>query len=313
MKHTLEDELRSAYAQLPQEHRDPTEVMSASRKSAHRLRRRRTAGVCAGAIAAALVVGATAVIGTNLGAGQQETGLRPADGPTATPSVRSTPSPPPARAQASPKAGTTAEHPRWKEGTDKPLAGLSGRLLPHGTQLPDGMAYHGTYTYDYQKTWSTSLEDGYAGAMPVLILTGADQNFDSPPIAQTEAAYGILSGVQDMATTAGRSERTLDASIVRFRSPEFAQSAIAKAKRHESGLYWVWKQQTTPNVPWDGVPGVTGDHGVFNLPAGPSQPLIVAYQVVGEFIVASDSQTASVAEQGVTDMVTNLKDAGLLK
>lgn len=310
MTKTVEEELRAAYALLPQGHRDPAEVLDGSRRSAMRLRRRRAAGMCAGALAATLVIGATAVIGTGLGSPAEKT-VQPAASSQSTARVSFSTSPPAAKHTSS---ATSAPTPPFnKEGTDKPLAGLSGKLLPHGSQLPKGMSYQGLFTTDYWKTWDMSLSDGYANVVPVLVLTGADQNFDAPAVAQTEAAYGILAGVSDMATTSGTSGGYLDSSVVRFRTPELAQSAIAKVRRHEPGFYWVWKQQTTPNVPWQGVPGVTGEHGVYNLPAGTPQPLIVAYQVVGEYIVAADSETAATAEQGVIDIVANLKADGLLK
>lgn len=254
----LDEELRQAYAQLPQEHRDPAEVMAAARRSAHRMRRRRNAAIGAGTLAATLVVGATAVIGADLGATNNKTTLRPAGASGSSTSLHFS-----APAPASKRAAATPDHPVYKEDTDKPLAGLSGKLLPHGAQLPHGMAYRGAYTTDYWKSWDTSLADGRTGVVPLPILIGADQNFDSPTVAQTDAAYGILSGVSDMAKTKGAYETVLQSSIVRFRTPELARSAIAKTQRKEGGLYWVWKR-TTPNIPWAGVPGVTGEHGVFS-------------------------------------------------
>ncbi|MFC6705346.1 hypothetical protein [Flexivirga alba] len=202
------------------------------------------------------------------------------------------------------------------EATDKPLAGLSGKLLPHGSQLPAGLTYRGAYSYDYKKTWPTSLADGYENAVPVTGLIGADQSLNGPTNAQIRAAYGTVSGVTDMAANSHADTdprfKSVMSTIVRFRTPTFAQSAIAKAQRKQGGMYWIRPTLTRANVAWSGVTGVTGDHGVYTFATGVGPQDYVAYQVVGEYIVSADSQSAASAEQAVTDMVGNLRTAGLL-
>lgn len=308
----IEDELRQAFAELPEDHADPAGAIAGSRRGAVRIRRRRLTAMCAGGVASALVIGGAVAVATGLPESGGRTGLAPAGGAT-TAHTHSASAP----TLAIPTPPATTKRPQPKEDTDKPLAGLSGRLLPHGSQLPTGMLYRGTYTYDYTKTWTTSLADGYRYGVPVQILIGADQTDGSPTPAQMNAAYGIVSSVGDGASTGTDdtrpSFRSLSSNIVRFRTPALAQSAISRAQRGEAGLYWVWKNVTTPNVAWSGVPGITGDHGVYDLRSPGPNPGFVAYQVVGSYIVSAHSETKSTAEQGVTDMVANLKTAGLLK
>jgi len=326
MADQLEDELREAYSQLPGDLTDRREVMARSYRRAAGLRRRRTVSVCAGTTAAALVLGGAVMVGGSLGAAPRETTLLPAGGGAA-----STAAPTSSPAVSTPDAHTASARPTGlaktseatkgtlpPEGTDKPLAGLSGTLLPHGSQLPAGMTYHGMNTEDYKQTWTTSKEDGYKNAVPLLIMTGADQNFDAPSNAETNAAYGIVAGVTDSFDAPGIGDtspryRSVESSIVRFRSAADAKVALAKTQRKEDGLYWVMTNLTQPNVSWSGVPGVTGDHGVFHLANDLPAPSYVVYQIVGPYIVSANGFEKGHAEQAVVDMVGNLKTTGLIK
>lgn len=313
----LEEQLRQAYGELPEASTDPTDMVARSRQSAARSRRRHTTSVCAGTVAAALAVGAVAIGGPLLTSPGRDVGILPAGGSTSTPTFATHSAPAPSAASRSAPTIPGTNYPLPQEGTDKPLAGLSGQLLPHGSQLPTAMRYHGINTEDYKKTWTTSLADGSPYAVPIMILIGAEQTANSPTVAQTNAQYGLLSTTFDGASVPGPDTsptfRSLDSNIVRFRSPAFAQSAIAKAQRKEGGLYWVKPTMTKPNVSWSGVPGVSGAHGVYNCAGWGPMPIYVAYQVVGSYIVSANSETADTAEQAVTDMVGNLKTAGLLK
>ena len=239
------------------------------------------------------------------------TSVLPAAGSTPTPSHAA-----PVTKSAPATAGNpSAGYPQ--EGTDKPIAGLSGRLLPHGSQLAPGLAYHGVSTQDANKTWTTSQADAYLYGMPVTTLIGAEQDAGSPTPAETQTAYGIVSTVEDMASTSepdtSPSFNAVDTSIARFRTPALAGTALAKAHSKVGGLYWIDFGLTKPNVAWPGVPGVSGDHGVYRLPAntGP-RPIIVAYQVAGAYIVSASATSVPLAEKAVTDMVGNLGTAGLL-
>lgn len=312
----LEERLRRAYAQVPTDPTARAEVLARSRRAAIRTRRRRTGGIGAGAAAAALVIGAAATLGPGLAGSGDDTGHLTAAGlsSTAIRSPKATVAVPTVPAHVAPPS-TSTKPPLPKEDTDKPLAGLSGRLLPHGSQLPAKTLYRGINSEDYQKTWRTSLADGYAYGMPLQFLIGSDQELNAPSPAKTRDAYGILSTVLDVATSPDNGTdpvHMLGSSIARFRTPSHARSALAKAQRREGGLYWTKPQLTTPNVPWSGVPGVTGDHGVYDFPTDAPQKVFVAYQVVGAYIVSADSESASTAEQAVTDMVGNLKTTGLL-
>lgn len=310
----LEDELRQAFSQLPDEQSDPSGTIAGSRRGAVRIRRRRTTGVCAGAVAAALVVGGAIAVGTGFPTSGGHTGLAPAGRSKATTTTKHRTTAP--RFVIPPPPATTKQPPQPKEDTDKPLHGVSGRLLPHGKQLPHGLLYRGAFTYDYTKTWSTSLADGYRYAVPIVGLIGADQSLNGPTTAQINAAYGIVSSAIDSADSSGSDTspnfRWLGSSIVRFRSPALAKSAIAKAQRGEGGMYWIRPKVTAPNVAWSGVRGVAGDHGVYTMPNGAAPDGYLAYQVVGEYIVSAQAASAVTAEQGVTDMVANLTTAGLL-
>lgn len=308
MRIDLEEQLRQAYAQLPNEGTDPTDMVARSRRTAARFRRRRTAGACAGTVAAALAIGAIAVGGPILTSPGRDVGILPAGGATSTPTF----------ATHNPATTRIARHPLPQEGTDKPLAGLSGRLLPHGSQLPTGIAYHGVSTFDGTKTWTTSVADGSnAATTPVPVLIAAKQNLNGTTPAQTRALYGMTATVFDMASTSGPDTspafRSVSTNILRFRTPAFAKSAIAKAQRKEGGLYWVKPTMTTPNVSWSGVPGVSGAHGVYDCAGWGPTPIYVAYQVVDNYIVSTNAETPALAEQAVTDTVGNLQTAGLLK
>lgn len=312
----LEKQLRHAYAQLPDEHADSSDLVARSRHKATALRRRRTAGACAGTVAAALAVGAVAGIGPGIGASEDSIQLAPAAGPTrsatAQRSVHASPKP------TASTSRTAEKQPYPDEGTDKPLAGLSGKLLPHGSQLPAGLTYHGMSTKDYNQTWSTSKADGYANPVPLVIMTGAEQRLDGPSNAHVNHAYGMVSSADDAFDTPKLGDRdpkfrSVNASIVRFRSAADANAALAKTQRKEDGLYWVMTKLTKPNVQWSGVPGANGDHGVYDLRTAGPNPGFVAYQIVGAYIVSASSEKAAPAEQAVTDMVGNLRTAGLLK
>jgi len=328
MTSQLEEQLREAYAQLPEARADRSEVLARSYRGAAGLRRRRMLSVCAGTTAAALVLGAAVVVGGNLGTSPRQTTLLPAGDGTSTAARTGTPRASTSSARSSVTGSATAsksapatqstETGLPQEGTDKPLAGLSGKLLPHGSQLPAGMKYHGMNTQDYNRTWTTSKEDGYANGVPLMVMIGADQSLDGPSTAQIIAAYGIVSSVYDAFDTPGLADtspkyRSVDTQIVRFRSPADANGALAKAQRKEGGLYWVMTDLTRPNVPWSGVPGVTGDHGVFYLSKDIPGPSYVVYQIVGPYIVSADASEKEHAEQAVVNMVKNLKTAGLVR
>lgn len=313
----LEDQLRQAYGQLPDASADPTDVLARSRRTAVRSRRHRTAGVCAGTVAAALAVGVVTIGGPLITSPGRDAGILPAGGSTGTPTFATHNATTPTATEHS-STGTTAHHTAADEGSDKPFAGLSGKLLPHGSQLPAGLAYRGHHIEDANKSWHTSPANGSnVVTMPVQVLIVAKQARHGITPAQTRARYGIVGSVWDMASTTGSdlnpSFRASSTSIVRFRTPAFAQDAIGKAQRKEGGLYWVKPTMTKPNVPWSGVPGFSGDHGVYDCAGWAPTPNYVAYQVVGEYIVSVDASTAPLAEQAVTDTVGNLKTAGLLK
>lgn len=105
--------------------------------------------------------------------------------------------------------------------------------------------------------------------------------------------------------------RTLNVNITRFRSSEYAATAIAKAKAGTGPIIW----HSSKRIPlaWAGVPGANGAHYLYDLGISGAQEDYLAIQVVGDFIVSADSPDKGAATQAVTDMLTNLRAAKLVK
>lgn len=305
----LEDALREAFGEVPDGVADRG---TASERAIHRaahLRRRRTLLVGTGSTAAVAAIVATGLVSLSLRPGTAESELRPA-----APSVSAAPT----RTSSQPSPDTSTSVPGSVDTSDlyhrKQIAQVGGYLLPHGDQLPSGLRYEDADQNRYATSQLNAMSDG------VFLSQGLGSDV---PGANHSARndFGMVASAADLATNHSSSgknygdgdtrQRSVNSNITRFKSNEYAATAIAKAKAKTGPIIW-FASKTRP-LSWPGVPGAKGDHHLYDLGTFGAKEDYLAIQVIGPFIVSADSADPNTSTEAVTSMVANLRSAKLVK
>lgn len=196
----------------------------------------------------------------------------------------------------------------------KRIARVGGYLLPRGNQLPTGLRYEGAHG----EPLTTSVLNAESNAVFLASGLGADV-----PGAHSSAPdnFGVVATATDLSSNHhanGSSygdgddrQRTLGATVTRFKSSDFANSAIGKAKAGNGPVIW-FSSKTVP-LSWSGVSGTTGAHYLYDMGISGAQEDYLAIQVIGPFIVSATSADPTRSTQAVGSMVTNLRTAKLVK
>jgi hypothetical protein len=300
----LEDQLREAFGDLPEGTPNSATTTERVLSRAQRLRRGRALRFGGGATAVAAAVVAACLVGTTFHTSPASGELRPAAIPaTSAPAATASPT------KTVPGSVDTSHLYRSKR-----IARVGGYLLPRGNQLPAGLRYEGADG----EPLTTSVLNAEAGGVFLASGLGADV-----PGAHSSAPdnFGVVATATDLSSNHhanGSSygdgddrQRTLGATVTRFRSSAFANSAIGKAKAGNGPIIW-FSSKTVP-LSWSGVSGTTGAHYLYDMGMLGTKEDYLAIQIIGPFIVSATSSEPTRSTQAVDSMVTNLRTAKLVK
>lgn len=311
----LEDQLREAFGALPEGASDPA-MSERAISRARGMRRRRTIAVGGGVTAVTAAVVAAGLVGATLRSGPAATGrLLPADDGTPAASAPAA-HPTPDVTITSIAPGNEPVQPNNDLYQGKQIAQVGGYLLPHGSQLPNGLRYEDGLGHRH----ATSLSN--ASTLGMFLASGLGATGDPNLKPNAKHDLGIVATVEGWAfnrkpngqnyADGDNGQQHLIANVTRFTSGEYASTALQKAHAGNSDELWFCYQ--CRELPWSGIPGQSGAHHLYDLGTvanGTNRSYLVS-QVVGRFIVSADSDSKADAMNAVTSMLANLRNAKLV-
>lgn len=305
----LEEELKQAYAALPEPARRPN-VLADAQGRARRQQHRRALTTTLGAGGAVAAITALALLGGSLRDDRPASLPVPAGTTTAAADSTPTPSGSAKAPQPTPSSFTPDSNRR--------VHGVAGYLLPHGSQLPPALSYRlGSDKTKQPRKSSTIDGDDNTSFLSGGVIWAQDPG--AGPASTRPRSHQPIAGAEDGAVNrrpdgslpgdGDPSQRSLLSAISRFSSPEGAAGAFEDLRKSVGPWRWNTDIQRT-ELTWVG----TGDGAsyLYALRSGHGREHL-AVQFVGPFIVSAKASDATQAQQAVIHMVANLRAAKLVK